>query len=150
MEMTGFITKPNARIFRECGWLEICRPSLTIHVNLLWLFPSQNERHYIMQVVCEATQCTHNPVNSIGQCALFSLGLNDRPQRPVVLFSALSFFLSALSFFSALSFSESLLVSSGFYQRYFELEVAESVQLSRTSPPSWIYVTDFGMRVRLR
>ena len=98
MEMTGFITKPNARIFRECGWLEICRPSLTIHVNLLWLFPSQNERHYIMQVVCEATQCTHNPVNSIGQCALFSLGLNDRPQRPVVLFSALSFFLSALSF----------------------------------------------------
>ena len=29
----------------------------------------------------------------------FSLGLNDRAQRPVVLFSALSFFLSALSFF---------------------------------------------------
>ena len=52
-------------------------------------------------------------------------------QRPVVLFSALSFFLSALSFFSALSFSESPLVSSGFYQRSFELEVAESVQLRR-------------------
>ena len=29
----------------------------------------------------------------------FSLGLNDRVQRPVVVFSALSFFLSALSFF---------------------------------------------------
>ena len=35
----------------------------------------------------------------------FSLGLNDRVQRPVVLFGALSFFLSALLFFlSALSF----------------------------------------------
>ena len=34
-------------------------------------------------------------------------------------------------FFGALSFSESPLVSSGFYQRYFELEVAESVQLRR-------------------
>ena len=56
-------------------------------------------------------------------------------------------------FFSALSFSESPLVSLGFHQRYFELEVAESVQLRRkvarflcircysrrTSPPSWIY-----------
>ena len=29
----------------------------------------------------------------------FSLGLNDRAQRPVVLFGALSFFLSTLSFF---------------------------------------------------
>ena len=34
-------------------------------------------------------------------------------------------------FFSALSFSESPLVSLGFHQRYFELEVAESVQLRR-------------------
>ena len=34
-------------------------------------------------------------------------------------------------FISALSFSESPLVSSGFYQRYFELEVAESAQLRR-------------------
>ena len=32
-------------------------------------------------------------------------------------------------FFSALSFSESPLVSLGFYQRYFDLEVADSVQL---------------------
>ena len=40
-------------------------------------------------------------------------------------------------FFGALSFSESPMVSSGLYQAYFE-------------PPSWIYVTDFGMRVRLR
>ena len=40
------------------------------------------------------------------------------PQRPVV-------------FFSALSFSKSPLVSLGFHQRYFELEVAESVQLRR-------------------
>ena len=31
----------------------------------------------------------------------FSLGLNDRAQRPVVLFSALSFFLGALSFFQS-------------------------------------------------
>ena len=31
--------------------------------------------------------------------SVFSLGLNDRAQRPVVLFGALSFFLSALSFF---------------------------------------------------
>ena len=59
-------------------------------------------------------------------------------------------------FFSGLSFSESPLVSSGFNQRYFELEVAESVQFRRkvarfscitlfsrrTLPPSWIYVTD--------
>ena len=55
----------------------------------------------------------------------FSLGLKDRAQHPVVLFSALSFFLSALSF------SESPLVSLGFHQSYFELEVAESVQLRR-------------------
>ena len=34
-------------------------------------------------------------------------------------------------FFSALSFSESPLVSLGFHQRYFELEVAESFQLRR-------------------
>ena len=34
-------------------------------------------------------------------------------------------------FFSALSFSENPLVSLGFHQRYFELEVAESVQLRR-------------------
>ena len=40
------------------------------------------------------------------------------PQRPVV-------------FFSALSFSESPLVSLSFHQHYFELEVAESVQLRR-------------------
>ena len=46
------------------------------------------------------------------------------PQRPVV-------FSAPCRFFSALSFSESPLVSSGFYQRYFELEVAESVQLKR-------------------
>ena len=55
----------------------------------------------------------------------FSLGLNDRALRPVVLVGALSFFLSALSFF------RSPLVSSGFYQRYFELEFAESIQLRR-------------------
>ena len=76
----------------------------------------------------------------------FSLGLNDRAQRPVVLFSALSFFLSALSFCSApcrfssapcrfvqrpVVFPQSPLVSLGFHQRYFELEVAESVQLRR-------------------
>ena len=56
-------------------------------------------------------------------------------------------------FFSGLSFSESPLVSLGFHQRYFELEVAENVQLRRkvarfcasrcysrrTSPPSWSY-----------
>ena len=68
-------------------------------------------------------------------------------------------------FFGALSFSKSPLVSSGFYQHYFELEVAESVQIEAnrgaifvhhvvirigTSLPSWIYVTDFGTRVRLR
>ena len=34
-------------------------------------------------------------------------------------------------FFSTLSFCESPLVSLGFHQRYFELEVAESVQLRR-------------------
>ena len=34
-------------------------------------------------------------------------------------------------FFNALSFSESPLVSLGFYEGYFELEVAESVQLRR-------------------
>ena len=50
-----------------------------------------------------------------------SLGLNARALRPVVFFGALSFFLTALSF------SESLLVSSGFHQRYFELEVAERI-----------------------
>ena len=82
--------------------------------------------------------------------------------RPVVLFGALSFCLAPCRFssapccfFGAPSFSESPLVSWGFYQRYFELEVAESFQLRRkvarfscircysrrTSPPSWIYVT---------
>ena len=49
----------------------------------------------------------------------FSLGLNDR-----------ALFCSApCHFFGA--FSKSPLVSSGFHQRYFELEVAESVQLRR-------------------
>ena len=59
-------------------------------------------------------------------------------QRPVVLFSALSFYSAPCRFssapcrfFSALSFSESPLVSLGFHQSYFELEVAESVQLRR-------------------
>ena len=37
--------------------------------------------------------------DAIASCTGFSLGLNDRAKRPVVLFSALSFFLSALSFF---------------------------------------------------
>ena len=46
------------------------------------------------------------------------------PQRPVI-------FSAPCHFFSALSFSESPLVSLGFHQRYFELEVAESIQLRR-------------------
>ena len=74
----------------------------------------------------------------VGYYPGFSLGLNDRAQRPVVLFSALWFysvpcrFSSApCRFFCTLSFSESPLVSLGFHQRYFELEVAESIQLRR-------------------
>ena len=55
----------------------------------------------------------------------FLLGLNDRAQRPVV------FPQRPVVFFSGLSFSESPLVSLGFHQRYFQLEVAESVQLRR-------------------
>ena len=51
--------------------------------------------------------------------------------RPVVLVGALSFYLSALSFFRCPVIFESPLVSSGFYQCYFELEVAESIQLRR-------------------
>ena len=72
-------------------------------------------------------QCTGERANFLSEQPFagilltgFSLGLNDRAlrcfiQRPVVLFSALSFFLSALSFFlSALSFFLSAL---SFFQR---------------------------------
>ena len=59
-----------------------------------------------------------------------------RLKRPLRLVRVLARPTSALyRFFSALSFSESPLVSSGFYQRYFELEVAESVQLRRKVAP---------------
>ena len=61
----------------------------------------------------------------------FSLGLNDRAQRPVFYSAPCRFSSAPCRFFSALSFSESPLVSLGFHQRYFELEVAGSVQLRR-------------------
>ena len=54
--------------------------------------------------------------------SVFSLDLNDRAQLPVV-------FPQRPVVFSAPSFYKSPLVSSGFWQRYFELEVAESIKL---------------------
>ena len=57
-----------------------------------------------------------------GEIWNWSLNVLARPKRPGA---------APCRFFSALSFSESPLVSSGFYQRYFELDVAESVQLRR-------------------
>ena len=54
-----------------------------------------------------------------------------RPKRQGACSAPCRFSSAPCHFFSALSFSEGPLVSSGFYQRYFELEVAESVQLRR-------------------
>ena len=53
--------------------------------------------HLCSQLFVYIRKCT--VMNPLYYYAGFSLGLNDRAQRPVVLFSALSFFLSALSFF---------------------------------------------------
>ena len=75
------------------------------------------------------------------------VGLNDRAQRPVILFGA-------LSFSSVPSFSESHLVFSDFYQRYFELEVSESVHLrwkvARFSCITLLFASDITTILDLR
>ena len=104
-----------------------------------WLLSATGDRPLVVQFaancakdLADATEIIAPWVTiQINDTSGFSPGLNDRVQHPVILFDALSFCSVPCRFFSALSFFESPLVSSGFHQRYFELEVAESVQLRR-------------------
>ena len=77
----------------------------------------------------------------------FSLGLSDRALRPVV-------FPQRPVVFPVPSFSEIPLVSSGFYQRYFELQVAESIQLRgkvvRFSCTTLLFASDIATILDLR
>ena len=131
-------------IFVHLYFVFVLTPELTLVIyRFSWLPVLMVLQHFSIQCTGErANFLSEQPFAGILLTG-FSLGLNDRAlrcfiQRPVVLFNALSFYSTPCRFssapcrfFSALSFSESPLVSLGFHQRYFELEVAESVQLRR-------------------
>ena len=63
------------------------------HIQRIWRWCLSNFHNFATATDVLVTKATILIMSG------FSLGLNDRAQRPVVLFSTLSFFLSALSFF---------------------------------------------------